>query len=141
MVSLWNTPTAAEIVAFSTVAPVAQMAFSSSGALFATGDARGGVMLWQTNGTPLGQVKHDEPIARLAFSPDGNFLAVASMDSMLRVWIASPSSLATSVSENVSGPLSDEEWARYLGDEPRDHGEAEAHEVSGRGGGEQEHLS
>jgi WD40 repeat protein len=76
-------------------------------------------MLWQTDGRSLGQVQHDEPIAHLAFSPDGQFLAVASMDSMLRVWIASPDLLARLVGQSVGGALSDEQWTRYLGDEPR----------------------
>ena len=119
VVSLWNAPAAAEIVVFSTVAALTCMTFNADGTLFATGDARGGVMLWQTDGTSLGHLKHDEPIAQLAFSPDGDFLAIASMDSMLRVWIASPSLLAAKVGEKVSGSLTDEEWARYLGDEPR----------------------
>jgi WD40 repeat protein len=119
MVSLWRVSDAAEIVSFSTVAPVGQMAFSTDGTLFATGDGRGGVMLWHTDGRSLGQVQHDEPIAHLAFSPDGQFLAVASMDSALRVWIASPALLARLVGQRVGGPLSDEQWTRYLGDEPR----------------------
>jgi WD40 repeat protein len=119
VVSLWNAPAAAEIVVFSTVAALTCKTFNADGTLFATGDARGGVMLWQTDGTSLGHMKHDEPIAQLAFSPDGDFLAIASMDSMLRVWIVSPSLLAAKVGEKVSGSLTDEEWARYLGDEPR----------------------
>jgi WD40 repeat protein len=119
LVSLWNAPAATEIVKFSTVAAVACMAFSGDGALFATGDARGGVMFWQTDGTFLGQVQHDEPISHLAFSPDGTFLAVASLDSALRVWIAAPSVLAENIRAKASGPLTDEEWTRYLGDEPR----------------------
>jgi len=119
LVSLWRTSDAAEVVSFSTVAAVAQMAFSPDGMLLATGDTRGGVMLWQTDGRSLGQVQHDEPIAHLAFSPDGQFLAVASMDSMLRVWIASPDLLARLVGQSVGGALSDEQWTRYLGDEPR----------------------
>lgn len=119
MISLWEKAAAAEIVVFSTAAALTCKTFNADGTLFATGDARGGVMLWQTDGTSLGHLKHDEPIAQLAFSPDGNFLAVASMDLALRVWMASPGLLVTKVSEKVSGSLSDEEWTRYLGDEPR----------------------
>jgi len=118
MVSLW-TAAGAQLVSFSTVGPVTTMAFNDRGTLLATGDARGAVMLCQTDGMSLGQFKHDEPISHLAFSPDGSFLAVASLDSMLRIWIASRTVLATMVGQRVSGPLTDEEWARYLGDEPR----------------------
>ena len=119
LVSLWKTENATEIVSFSTTAPVAHMAFSADGTLFAAGDNRGAVMLWRADGTVLGQVKHDEPISQLAFNPTGDFLAVASVDTALRVWVASPTALARAVSARVSGGLSDEEWARYLADEPR----------------------
>ena len=104
-VSIWDASSGREVAAFSTVAAVARMVFSGDGTLFATGDARGGVMLWHTSGTCLGQVQHDEPISHLAFSPDSNYLAVASRDSALRVWIVAPSKLAESVSAKVSGPL------------------------------------
>jgi WD40 repeat protein len=56
LVSLWNVPHGTEIVAFSTVAAVQCMAFSADGTLFSTGDARSGVMLWRSDGTPLGRV-------------------------------------------------------------------------------------
>ena len=117
-VSLWETSTAAEIVKFATAAGVARMAFSRGGELFAVGDARGGVMVWQSDGTHLANLRHEEPVSHLSFSPDGGLLAVASLDSAVRVWIVSPELLAENVRGKVSGPLSGEDWARYLGDEP-----------------------
>ncbi len=53
LVSVWNTSAATEIVAFSMLADVVKMAFSPGGELFASGDARGGVMVWQTDGIYL----------------------------------------------------------------------------------------
>lgn len=119
LVTIWNARSGTRIAAFSTVAAVDCMVFSLDGALFAAGDVRGGVMLCQSDGTLIGQMQHDEPISHLAFSPDRKFLAVASRDSVLRLWIASPAVLAEAVRAKVSAPLSDEEWSRYLGDEPR----------------------
>lgn len=120
LLSLWSASAPPILVArFSTAGELTQWAFSRDGQLFASGDMRGVVMLWQTDGTALGQVQHDEPISYLAFSPDGRYLAVASVDSALRIWIVSPRLLAESVTAKASGPLTQEEWSRYLGDEPR----------------------
>jgi len=120
LVSIWDAATEAEVVMFSTAAAVSLMVFSANGALFATGDARGGIMVWQTDGNFLQQMQHDEPISHLIFSRDGSYLAAASGDQTVRVWIAAPALLAERVKAKVSGPLTDDEWARYLGDEPRD---------------------
>jgi len=101
-------------VAFSMLADVVKMAFSPGGELFASGDARGGAMVWQTDGIYLATLRHDEPISHLSFSPDAGYLAVASLDSAVRLWPVAPGLLVESVRAIVSGPLSAEEWTRYL---------------------------
>jgi WD40 repeat protein len=118
LVSLWDASAGSEIVAFSTAADKAGMVFSPGGELFAAGDAPGGVRVYQTDGNHLANLQHEEPISHLAFSPDASCLAIASRDSAVRVWIVSPALLAESVKAKVTGPLSADEWTRYLGDEP-----------------------
>jgi WD40 repeat protein len=122
-VSLWDAAKAAEIVQYSNTADVMQMAFSPGGDLFASGDERGGILVWQTAGECIARLQHDEPISHLVFSPDGTRLAVASLDAAVRVWIVAPDALARAVQGRVSGPLTPEEWTRYLGDEPRPDGD------------------
>jgi hypothetical protein len=43
---------------------------AAGGERFASGDERGSVMIWRTDGTDLGSLQHAEPISHLVFSPD-----------------------------------------------------------------------
>jgi WD40 repeat protein len=67
---------------------VFSVAFSPDGSQLATGDAEGGLRLWQTaTGEPcLNLVGHRGWVWAVAFSPDGRLLASCSSDKTIRVW-------------------------------------------------------
>jgi serine/threonine-protein kinase len=64
------------------------LAFSSDGALLASGHVDGGVHLWDmARGQEVStRLRHDALVGALAFSPDGATLATGSVDSNLRLW-------------------------------------------------------
>jgi serine/threonine protein kinase len=64
------------------------VAFSSDGALLASGHVDGAVHLWdvaQRQEIPV-RLKHEAMVGALAFSPDGAMLASGGMDSNLKLW-------------------------------------------------------
>jgi WD40 repeat protein len=71
-----------------------------------------------TNGIVVGRIEHKDAIACLAFSPDGTWLAAASVDGALRCWLARPDLLMSTTASRFTTRLSREDWQLYLGDEP-----------------------
>jgi WD40 repeat protein/DNA-binding HxlR family transcriptional regulator len=71
-----------------TLGIVFTIAFNLDGTLFATGDAEGGLRLWQKADTKLllNLEGHMGWVWAIAFSPDGQTLASCSSDKMIRVW-------------------------------------------------------
>lgn len=71
-----------------TLGVVFTVAFSPDGTQLATGDAEGGLRLWQvSSGEPLLNLSgHRGWVWAVAFSPDGSLLASCSSDKTIRVW-------------------------------------------------------
>jgi WD40 repeat protein len=59
----------------------------------ATADGEGSVRIWGNDQQYLLALQTHEPVLQLAWSPDGNFLAVVSADGTVRVWQANLSGL------------------------------------------------
>lgn len=116
-VSVWDLDDNEEQTCFSTAAEVATIVFDPAGRLVAVGDEYGCISVRCTDGTMCAEFRHAEPIAQLAFTPDGTLLAAASVDGALRLWIVAPELLAAEVRARLAGPLSADARLRYLGDE------------------------
>lgn len=72
-----------------TVSAVTAVAFHPSGATVVTGDADGGIMLWNVaDGSPIwnSSARHSSKILALGFSPDGKTLASGSDDNSVGLW-------------------------------------------------------
>jgi WD40 repeat protein len=66
---------------------VSAVAFSEDGTCVATGELRGGIRVWSTEGRCLGALAgHRAAVRALAFSEDGGFLASGSGDTTALVW-------------------------------------------------------
>jgi WD40 repeat protein len=65
----------------------------------------------------VAQFRHNEPINALAFSPDSAWLAVASLDHALRLWMVAPELLIDQACSRLTADLTQEDWKLYLGDE------------------------
>ena len=59
----------------------------------ATADSEGGVRIWGNDQKYLLALQTHQPVHQLAWSPDGNFLAVVTADGTVQVWKANLSSL------------------------------------------------
>jgi WD40 repeat protein len=55
----------------------------------------------------------------VAFSPDGFRMATGSDDGSARVWIVETTQLIEQALERLTRNLTDREWRRYFGAEPR----------------------
>jgi hypothetical protein len=116
MVSVWDLAETRETLFFSVPAEPSVVAFSTQGELVAVGDERGNVLVCRASGVVVARFKHAEPISRMMFSPDGRFLAVASVDAALRLWPVSLDAIKSQIQMPLT--LDREEWSAYLGDEP-----------------------
>ena len=103
---------------FSTPGEPCAVQFHTPNELVAVGDERGNVVVCRARGVVVARFKHAEPISRLLFSPDGRFLAVASVDAALRLWPVSLDAVKSQIPMPLA--LTREEWSAYLGDEPFD---------------------
>jgi WD40 repeat protein len=67
-------------------APISSVAVAPNGRVFASSDSSGSVFVWSIpGGSQLLDLPSDEPVARLAFSPDGVRLAAATTSQVI-VW-------------------------------------------------------
>jgi WD40 repeat protein len=66
----------------------------------------------------LSRADHGAPVRAVAFSPDGSQVATGSDDGSARVWIVDPEQLIRQAEFRLTGNLTEQEWRRYLGDQP-----------------------
>jgi WD40 repeat protein/DNA-binding SARP family transcriptional activator len=120
IVTLWNSQTGALIghPTLVAAAPVAAIAFDSTGDIFATaGGPGGGVKLWSTS--TLQQFGGDLPTAdthwaRIAFTPDGRSLLAVFDDGTAHRWPITVSAWERHACAVAGRNLTHEEWARFV---------------------------
>ncbi len=114
--SVWDLQTVKETVNMTARAEPIVVAFSATSELVAVGDERGNVVVCAVRGSQIARFKHAEPILGMLFSPDDRYLAVASVDSALRLWPVSVEAITSQIQAPLT--LDRAEWAVYVGDEP-----------------------
>src|SRR6266496_3248733 len=75
--------------------------------------------VWETSsGKQIARFTHDESVSAIAFSPDGKYLATASMDGIARLWLWRSEDLLIEAQARLTRNLTPAEWQQYLGEEP-----------------------
>ena len=90
------------------LSPVCAVTFAPDGALFATGDTTGNVVLWDpVAGTRVVHCQaHGSPVRLLAFSPDGDTLATScDADDLVKQWNGRDLSPQVQTSAEAAAPL------------------------------------
>ena len=114
--SVWDLQNMKETINMTATAEPAVVAFSATSELLAVGDERGNVIVCAVRGSQIARFKHAEPILGMLFSPDDRYLAVASVDTALRLWPVSVDAVKSQIQAALT--LDRSEWAAYMGDEP-----------------------
>jgi WD40 repeat protein len=114
--SVWDLQNMKETVNMTATEEPIIVAFSATSELIAVGDERGNVIVCAVRGSQIARFKHAEPILGMLFSPDDRYLAVASVDTALRLWPVSVDAVKSQIQTPLT--LDRAEWAAYVGDEP-----------------------
>jgi WD40 repeat protein len=98
---------------------VLPLAFSEDGCWLASGHTNGTIRVWEVaSGREFATIEeHHEVVRALDFGPDGR-LASASDEGTLRLWLVRPADVTAEACARLTRNLTQQEWLRYLGDEP-----------------------
>ncbi|MGP1384276.1 MAG: nSTAND1 domain-containing NTPase [Thainema sp.] len=97
---------------------IVDAAYSPDGSQFATADEDGLIKLWESASgveqATLSIKDSDQPIERVSFSPDGQFVAALTGDGQIYFWAATWDSLLALARDRSLHPLSAQDCYRYL---------------------------
>lgn len=103
-IRLWNGADGSEVAVIDMlndeqIGRINQVAFSPDGAVFASGDSDGNIVIWDTaSQTPSAQFSAEAAIDDLAFSPDGSQLVSVSDEQVVQLWdVAAGTEVAATV--------------------------------------------
>jgi len=115
---VWELDTGRERVRVEHKDRVSAVAFNPAGTHLATSSWDGTVRLWALDrNEETARLTHTDRVHTLAFSADGTYLASASWDeATVALRPLTPEKLVQAACRRVPRPLSEAEWARYLGD-------------------------
>jgi WD40 repeat protein len=113
---VWDVATGEALVSLKGLTSGFSVAFSPDGTHIATGNGEGIVNMWdaQSGLLQFPLTGHTAPVASLAFSPDGKYLAAASLDKAARVYVVPPEDLLALAESRVTRTLTEEECQQYL---------------------------
>jgi WD40 repeat protein len=117
---VWEVAGGREVVRLPHEATVNQAVFSADSRYLATRAGNNTASVWDlSTGAEVARVRHDGLITDIAFSADGARLITASQDRSAQVWRWRPHDLIELACARLTRNLTEEEWRRYLGDEPQ----------------------
>jgi WD40 repeat protein len=117
---IWDGTTQSELAEFSIPTGITGISISPSEKYLAIGGGDGDLQIRTlTDGIEIAVFPHDGAVTKFAFSPDGNFVVAAGVDTFaIQMWIVSPEILMEDVRRRLDRDLTREEWELYIGDEP-----------------------
>jgi WD40 repeat protein len=119
-VRVWDRATMSELTVFPIATDTTGIAISPDDRYLAIGGGDGDLQIRTLpDGVAIAVLPHDGAVTKFAFSPDGNFVVSAGVDTFaILMWIVSPDILMDDVRRRLDRDLTRDEWALYVGNEP-----------------------